>query len=170
MGTRGKVRPGCDTDHSHNLVLRSRTSSSYTSSPPWHSHDVAWQLYSLLFQSTWWISLWYRKHKKFCQSISVMFWMSLLTFINWRYCDFMYPHKWVMIITKHMQSPYEYYITCFYFAYWRWSKCHTFKPCNDLKKTSSFVLWLEDCSICVLSMHNTEFCITLSLTWNCKIK
>jgi hypothetical protein len=43
MGTGGpfpgaKARPGRDADHSPHLVLRSRMSGSYISSPPWRAH------------------------------------------------------------------------------------------------------------------------------------
>jgi hypothetical protein len=36
----GKARSGCDADHSPHLVLRSRMSRSYTSSPPKRHHGV----------------------------------------------------------------------------------------------------------------------------------
>jgi hypothetical protein len=47
----GKVRPGRDADHSLYLVLRSRMSNSYISSPLKRPHVVLWDCFTLLFTS-----------------------------------------------------------------------------------------------------------------------
>jgi hypothetical protein len=54
MGTGGpfpktKEQPGCETDHSSShLVLRSRMSRSYTSSPPKHLCGMQWNSFNFL--------------------------------------------------------------------------------------------------------------------------